>query len=185
MNKRIYTITLMFFILLQSTALYASPLHAAAAKGDIKAAENWLKVAGKTINDTDQNGHTPLATAVDYDQKDMVVFLLKSGAQVDKKGVRGLAPIHYAACSKNPKAFEITQILLDHGADVNMVADHHKFTPIFYAIMNQNKPMVQFLINKGADLTMRCNMDLSPLQYAHKYGKSPAIEKLLEANGAK
>jgi ankyrin repeat protein len=185
MKRNIMIIIGALFILLQSTALFASPLHDAAAKGDIKAAENWLNVAGKTINDSDQQGNTPLSYAVEFGTPEMVKFLLDKGANVNGKGTKGWAPIHFAMWSKNPKALESAKILIERGANINLKAVHHEFAPIFYAIMYSNKTMVQFCIDNGADLTIVMNNKMTPLQYAHKYCKSTEIIKLLEANGAK
>ncbi|MCE1248438.1 MAG: ankyrin repeat domain-containing protein [Firmicutes bacterium] len=185
MKRNFWYAILLVFVFTLSHPAFSSPLHEAAYKGDIEAAKNWLKTASKTINDKDSKGMTPLDYAVEFSTVEMVKFLLDNGADVNAKDAKGKAPIHYVMWSKTPDRVEKAKALLDHNADINMRSEHHQFTPIFYAIMYSQKNLVQFCIDNGADLTIKMNMDMNPVEYARKYGRSKEILKLLESRSSK
>jgi ankyrin repeat protein len=95
--------------------------HMAAQLGDLAALE-MLKP--HDIDATDANKNTALLSAVEALQKEMVLYLLNEGADVNARNNRGyLGTAAYLALSKrtkddHQKAKEVVELLLCHGFDM-------------------------------------------------------------------
>ncbi len=62
----------------------------------------------------------------------------------------GLLTNGVAACSDKDKAFDMTKLLIKHGADINENKDN--YTPLSAAVANNNIKLTQFFLNNGADV---------------------------------
>jgi beta-lactamase regulating signal transducer with metallopeptidase domain/ankyrin repeat protein len=69
--------------------------HVAACKGDLAEVKRLL-AQGMSVDEKDEHGCTPLFWSVAASQKEMVEFLLTSGADVNIKNKFGHAPLHRA-----------------------------------------------------------------------------------------
>lgn len=69
------------------------------------------------INHVDNGG----LLAVLYHRSNIVELLLKKGIKVDIANRRGKTPLMYAIGSKHPKAPEIFKLLLDYGANLDLM----------------------------------------------------------------
>ena len=58
--------------------------------------------------------------------------------------------------------------------------DERQCTPLHYAAKNSHKQMIQFLIDKGADISAHDKHGWSVLQYAVRYAKMDAVKLLLD-----
>ena len=102
--------------------------------------------------------NTPLHTAVENRDLDIVELLLSKGVNVNARGDNGRTPLHLASGRKdafiNPPTancdVDIIKILIKHGADVNARSIGGK-TPLNYALENRCKDAVIFLLENGAD----------------------------------
>lgn len=83
-------------------------------------------------------------------------------------------------CSRNPwKQYrEIAEILIDAGADINQLSDG--WTPLYLASYNNNIPIVNLLLSKGADINIGPR---SPLSAAVTMGNLEIV-KILISKGA-
>lgn len=74
-----------------------SPLHRVTHKQDIKTAKALLQISKKKINQPNNDGETPLHTAVWYGNVEMVQLLLDNGASesINIKNNKGLTPAGY------------------------------------------------------------------------------------------
>ncbi|WP_341815607.1 MULTISPECIES: ankyrin repeat domain-containing protein [unclassified Wolbachia] len=115
-------------------------LNLAAKHGHLETVKALLKIEGIKIDERNELGFTPLHNAVLKDHKEIVEFLIQTGANVDAQHLYG-TPLHYAVsyCHK-----ETVEVLLEKGANVNAV-NTHGMTPLDYA-KGQN---VEILLKAG------------------------------------
>lgn len=106
--------------------------------------------------------------------------LRSTGANVRRNNL--YTPLHDAArCS-----VEVSQVLLDAGADVNAREDEG-WTPLMYSVLHGNLPVASFLIRAGADVgASEYDAGRSPLHLAAINGDpvGPAlVDLIIEAGG--
>lgn len=131
-----------------------------------------LKEAGLDLNRFESStGLPPLCFAIIADkeptQLESVRALLDCGAdpnietEFDDLDVRGSTPLNYAVifgivnAGKNTgkNYLAITRLLLERGANPDSTPRHSSETPLLTAILNNNLPFVELLLEFGADLT--------------------------------
>ena len=86
----------------------------------------------------------PLELLVNREQVDKVKEAIENGADVNE-GAGTMTPLHMAAFRGNK---EIAIILLDSGADVNVV-DYQGSTPLFNAVNHADPELVKLLLEAG------------------------------------
>ncbi|MBA3237255.1 MAG: ankyrin repeat domain-containing protein [Parachlamydiaceae bacterium] len=108
-----------------------------------------------------------LRRAVLQDADDLVIFLLEQGADPHVKDAIGWAPIHYAAGLGKR---EIAKCLLDHGVHVDSRTSADLITPLISAAGRNQGEMIDFLLQKGADVNLVDYKGQSALHYAAERG---------------
>ena len=110
-------------------------------------------------------GDTSVAIAAKSGCWDLVRVLLEMGARPNVRvpDEDGMSPLAYAASAR--QLLEMTQVLLDGGADPHHI-DNHGLTPLSYAAMYSNLGMAQMLIHRGADPRHFDEGGVTPLAYA-------------------
>ena len=117
-----------------------------------------IKLVSALINQTNNDGNTPLHLAAQYNSQEVAQFLIQNKAYIDSQNTKGNTPLHLAAQYNSQ---EVAQILIDHDASVDMVnKDRFKqgilstplFTPLHVAVMNNSLDVAQILIDGGADI---------------------------------
>jgi hypothetical protein len=89
--------------------------HTAVAKGNVKAIDR-LHAEGENVDAPDDSGITPLIHAINVNQKDSFLALLKAGADVNKCDIESLnTPLHSSIIQGN---VFFVRVLLQNGADV-------------------------------------------------------------------
>jgi ankyrin repeat protein len=120
-------------------------LHWAAANGLVEVAK-LLIAQGKSVEEVDDFGNTPLHLAVAYPE--MVKLLLDSGANVNARNAFGHTPLHLAVGNR-----AVVELLINAGADVNAKNDFGK-TALDYSMRGGTSPynlsIVTLLIRSGA-----------------------------------
>src|SRR3989304_760782 len=108
------------FILLVSMAMTgcATPLHIAAARGDINAVKALLEQRAD-VNKRDKNSSTPLHEAASKGHANIVRLLIEKGADVNAKSKVGHSPLHLAAFAGS---LESVRLLVEKGADTTITA---------------------------------------------------------------
>lgn len=187
---------------------------------DIEKLKN-LKL-NKGINEY-YNSRTPLFYATELNNIEAVKYFIEQGADVNKDGVLCGPKVKWLECVLKNKPLhiavresyaDITKILIENGADVNMENTLEQ-TPLFIAAQNGNKeiveilksagveydifsaimmqelPTIKTLIKNGADLNKKKLVSLNkvgkmetPLSLAEQTGNAEIIE-LLKSAGAK
>ena len=73
---------------------------------------------------------------------------------------------------------EMAQLLVASGAEIN----HSGWTPLAYAAFGGHAQVVEFLIDKGADVDARAPNHATALMMAAKSGHAEVVKLLLEAD---
>lgn len=136
----------------------------------------FLQEHGADVNAQDYDHRTPLSLVMQYEASNLARFLLENGADPELKNKSGKAPLHillgiqdYGWDRRYHNAGHIlvvAQLLLEHGADVNVRDDDHN-TPLFLAMRHGASNLVRFLLEHGADPNLQ-----------NKEGKNPFHELL-------
>jgi ankyrin repeat protein len=133
--------------------------------------------AGDGLHGTPLEGATLLHLAVEYQEGEIVKWLLAHGADVDaraqsEEGSRGVTPLFHAVVTCGDRNDAMARLLLDHGAEPNVRADlakqfrhmgdpereklhaYRDVTPVGYARQFQeagmvNEPAVALLVERG------------------------------------
>lgn len=142
---------------INSINLYGSNLVSYIAFSEsTKTIEKWIEL-GADVDKKNVNGTTPLNFAIAGNNVRVVKLLVKHGVSVDHRNQHGSTPLHYAITGLHSLSPKIPIILIEAGADVN-VLDGEGNSPL-------NKLRKQKLYGWGA--------------YEEK------IEKMLTSRGAK
>lgn len=139
-----------------------------------------LASAGADLNERDPGlGRTPVMWAAIQGQREIVVFLISMGVDLNVKDKEGKTALMLASWAGNK---EIAAILLDGGADVNL-ADKDGNTSLMIALCEiGGRDVAQLLISKGADINTKNNFGNTPLMIA--FQNFPEIAELLISKGA-
>lgn len=131
------------------------------------------------------DGHSPLGLACFFGHPATVALLLERGADVDRvaRGAIRVRPVHAAAAGSDPEAArEIVRLLIAHGADVDARQDGD-WAPLHQAAFAGNLPLVELLLDAGADLHARAADGSTPLDKAIERSHD-AVAALLRAHEA-
>jgi ankyrin repeat protein len=114
----------------------------------------------------------PIAAALG--RNDELAALLPQTSAADRQTALGLAVIN--------RQLEAARLCLDAGADVNAWLPVHKHsTPLHQAVINEDMPMLQLLVARGARLDTRDTLwDATPLNWAVHNGKT-AVQAYLHS----
>jgi len=130
-----------------------SPLHHAAADGNLGIVRLLLEHGTTTINDTSLSqrggfvgGWTPLHEACLNGHPEVVKLLLDGGANIEARDGVQRTPLILTAESKNLK---VAEILIDRGADINAQAVRG-YTALLWGARNQFREYVDLLIASEA-----------------------------------
>lgn len=118
-----------------------------------------------------------LCSAADQGNLEQVIALLAAGANPDEKHMNDFSALHYAALRKN---FAITQVLLDAGAQFNIVSNLG-WTPLHCAALKESFEVVQALLGRGALHTISDTDGNTPLHIAVMCHNVKVIQAFLDA----
>ncbi|ANB50636.1 hypothetical protein [Powai lake megavirus] len=133
------------------------------------------------VNLKDLKGTVPLSYAIKYKNIEAIKILLEKGADVNYKNSDNMNALHLAVLKKDItitkliinhikninsrtiqgssalhfacsfQIFEIVKILLENGADQNIIELEYDFQPIFYSVIQNDVEISKILIDYGAD----------------------------------
>lgn len=136
---------------------------------------------GASLQALDHDGDTPLGVAVMYKNHEAVKTLLQEkDCDPTIASRRGRSPLHHAATGH--ENMEIFQLLVERGADVNQTSKSGIGSPLQQACQNKNKglEMIDFLLEKGANLHAQSGTLGFVISAAALYGTSEIISLLLK-----
>eukprot|EP00941_MAST-03F_sp_MAST-3F-sp1_P006260 g6260.t1 len=126
-------------------------LHFAASAGpDINCAKLLLEEYDTPVDLRDNNGSTPLAIACVNHHVELVKLFLSHNANVSAKNNNGYTPLHVTALKEGSSklACEITSLLLEKGASVDLWKSANGDLPIEIASASRNKTLEKLLRSK-------------------------------------
>ena len=127
---------------------------------------HWQHAPARALLDHGMAMTAPIAAALG--RTDELAALLPRTSAEDRQTALGLAVIN--------RQLEAARLCLDAGADVNSLLPVHKHsTPLHQASINEDLPMLQLLVARGAKLDTRDTLwDATPLNWAVHNGKTAA-----------
>lgn len=136
---------------------------------------------GADIEARDGEQRTPLLRAAGSGLNGVVEFLIARGAEIGaREGYFGATPLHQAAANGR---IETVKLLLVHGAEINAI-DNRGFSALSEASQPQsfgnvgNGGLIEFLVDKGANLDVKNTHGQTPLDYAKTRGWKDIAEVL-------
>ena len=143
---------------------------------------------GTDVNLTANNGTTAmlLATMRSYEVTEL---LLSKGADIHARSDNGAGA--FTNCTmgiiRGWVKTDLAELLLSKGADIEELntSDYYGgYTPLFWAVDDNNESLVKFLVDHGASVNAKANNGKTPLAIANEAGYK-SIVKLLNAKGGK
>jgi len=150
-----------------------SPLHIAAVRGFLQAAE-MLVAKAADVNAGDVRGLTPLHAAAWSGSNEIVALLIDKGADINARDEDGVTPLHAAALAGRN---ETAELLISKGAAVN-VKNAEGMTPLHAAVLAANRDTVLLLIAEGADMNAKNKSGLTPLATASERNEKEIVQLL-------
>lgn len=116
---------------------------------------NILLNSGININITNNKGLSCLHEAAISGDKEMALFLIENGADINQKNNEGFTPFLWGLCANVwerdiPRHVETLEVLVKFGADVNAVTDNSETALKLAEKWNSRSPFIQFLKEHGA-----------------------------------
>ena len=133
---------------------YWTPLGAAIEELDNGGSMEMLHLLlknGADVNGWDSDHQaTPLLMAMFRNNKEVMRMLLEAGADPNAVGAEGDSPLRWAAENDD---LEMAKLFLQFGADktINKFGGFSRSTPLGLAAGNLSIPMIELLLNAGAD----------------------------------
>src|SRR5438132_2217606 len=155
-------------------------LHWAARANDLQAADMLLR-AGANVKLANRYGVTPLYLASTNGNAEMIELLLKAGADSNSALPEGETALMTAARSGSVDA---VNALVARAADINRKEAWRGQNALMWAAAEGHAEVIRDLVAHGADIRARSNGGFTPLLFAVREGKIPAVKALLEAGAA-
>ena len=105
-----------------------------------------------------------------------VKLLLDRGAEFKSKDEEGLTPIFKSVDSG---ITEIVQLFLDKGENINSILEGSEDSLLHHAMVSCNRPMIKFLIDKGADIKQASGSNRLPIHEAAAVGCVDGLRELI------
>ena len=113
-----------------------------------------------------------------FKRYEIAKFLIENGMNANHVSWQRVTMLHDMAHEGDiPKA----RLLLDHGADINLIDDEYQSTPLGFAARWGHRPMVKFLLERGADPNKSGAEWSTPLVWALKRGHTDIVTDLKSA----
>ena len=128
------------------------------------------------VNNYAPDGFTPIGLAAFFGHHDVVLSLLKKGADPNRAANNPLkVNALHAAVSKN--SYDTVAMLIEYGANVNQ-EQQSGIIPLHAAAHNGNLDLVKLLITNGADKNLKSDDGKDVISYAEENNHLELIEYL-------
>ena len=124
-------------------------------------------------------GDTPLSLAIALTQTSVVVDILKKNpGEAARRLPNGKMPLHVAAENYSTN---LASMLIDAGAKINTECTRTKNTALHSAVARNQRAMVEFLLDRGADIKAKNAQGEIAMDIANKIGNPAIIDLLTKA----
>ena len=148
-----------------------SGLYVALSEPSPNAAQVLIEWPKTNPNKLNNKGESALMVAALKKNQELVEKLIKRGADVNKTG---WAPLHYAATGGQ---VGIISLLLENSAYIDAESPNGT-TPLMMAAMYGTSAAVKFLLQEGADPTLKNQQGLTALDFAQRGSRPDALEDI-------
>ena len=179
-------------------------LHRVAQKGNVDAVEILLMQPDIEVNKVTNLGDTPLIKALKKPHNVEVVRLFMDNLEVQQWLKDSEYPIVSLAIELSYGSWEIVELLLSYGADINNISAHSQIwsdyetatflldhganvnaSRSYYGALNlavtfQNIPLINLLLDRGADINQADKSGRVPLENAVLKNNKDIVELLLD-----
>ena len=131
----------------------------------------------------DDWGDPWIIDAITHGSRATVLWMISRGVDLTLRDTISCTVLHAALDRDDPDKYEILELLLQHGAPVNLRGwMGFEMTPAHLAVMNDDVEALRILVKYGADLSLK-DGDLdgppeTPLEYARSAEKAGVVEFL-------
>jgi len=124
-------------------------------------------------------GRRWIINAIDSGSKASIEWILSRNVELSFRDDEGYSVLHAAIEGTRQDKHEILELLLNHGAPVN-IHGINDWTPAHMAAVREDIEALKLLIRFGADLSIRTRIDdyATPLEEARNLSKKRAVEFL-------
>lgn len=130
-------------------------------------------------------GENILEYAIYHSPPAFVRALLALGADPNYQDPAGFPSLIAAISTDRADQYEIVELLLDSGADIQQ-RGVNDYTPLHYAAARNDVKLIQLLLSRGADPNARTGIDdfTTPLEEAESRHHTESVQILKRAGGA-
>lgn len=155
-----------------------TPLIQCAVNGFTELAELLMEEKDVNINAENHDGRTALRMACNYKHNAIALRLIEKNAEIDNKDKDGVTPLMQASFNGN---IALAAKLIENKADLNFKNIWHG-NALFYAVEQNQAPMVKLLIDAKANLEEKVEKDPETILIsATKKGHKDICKILIEA----
>jgi ankyrin repeat protein len=159
-----------------------TPLHFAALYANLPILQALLE-ARSNVHARALDGHSPLHLAVECMVRDNVTALIRAGAKADAVDHDGKSAFASAASRRTScteeEVISLFQLLLENGADLNMV-DRLGWRPVDFAIYENNATVFRALYHLKAEYNYLHEDGRTILHCLGKYGRKELLLAMME-----
>ncbi|KAJ5076861.1 serine/threonine-protein kinase sty8-like [Anaeramoeba ignava] len=148
------------------------PITEAIWNDDLKEIQKLIS-SGEDINKRSEfSGQTPIHLALQENKKEIAIYLVENGANLNIIDNNGLTPLMIAV---DIRSRDMVELLLGYGANVDAI-DEYGETCLHKAI-DQNSKIAHLLLSYGANPFFKDNDNAIPLNYATNKGVASFLER--------
>lgn len=128
------------------------------------------------INGLNKKNQTPLLTAINYKNKDSIMYLLANGADINIPDIDGKLPIHYSIIYLDNVM--CPDFMPYFSKQYNIPTNKSKY-PIHYACKYSSLKAIKILLESKIDLQVTDHKNFKPIHYIAIYGNKDEISYIL------
>jgi ankyrin repeat protein len=155
------------------------PLHYSIYTNNFDAAKMLIE-HNSDINAVDRNGLNSLQIAIMKKNDKIIKMFLETrdNVNINSKSNTGETALHMTC---NLQLYDIANLLIKKGANINVQDFEHEFSPLDYSIINNDIKMVALLVKNGANVNTQDFFGNTPLHYSIKEENYEIVNILIKS----